>query len=122
MEISELMLPTLPGALIINTAYFLQASLYSLSCCKKDFSSNDFSSSIYFSKCLLTNDNYKSINHRVASNKGPRVSSTSAFRTHFQEGITPKPHRPIEEEESEKDSFQSYETSQIAGFDGIHLL
>ncbi|KAK3024894.1 hypothetical protein RJ639_044031 [Escallonia herrerae] len=47
---------------------------------------------------LVTNDNFKSINHMIlASNKGPRISFARAFRTHFQEGITPKPYGPIEE-------------------------
>ncbi|XP_059632384.1 deacetoxyvindoline 4-hydroxylase-like isoform X2 [Cornus florida] len=63
--------PPLPGALVINIADLLQ---------------------------LITNDKFKSVNHRVLSNKiGPRISVASSLRTHFTEEITPKLYGPIKE-------------------------
>ncbi|KAM7462962.1 hypothetical protein LguiA_031083 [Lonicera macranthoides] len=61
----------LPGALVVNIADLLQ---------------------------LITNDKFKSVNHRVlARNVGPRISIASFFRTHFQEGIASRVYGPIKE-------------------------
>ncbi|CAL5348981.1 unnamed protein product [Camellia sinensis] len=61
----------LPGALVVNIADLLQ---------------------------LITNDKFKSINHRVlAKNVGPRISVASFLRTHFCEGVTSRVYGPIEE-------------------------
>ncbi|KAM7462967.1 hypothetical protein LguiA_031088 [Lonicera macranthoides] len=63
--------PPLPGALVVNIADLLQ---------------------------LITNDKFKSVNHRVlARNVGPRISIASFFRTHFREGIASRVYGPIKE-------------------------
>jgi isopenicillin N synthase-like dioxygenase len=63
--------PPLHGAVVVNIADLLQ---------------------------LITNDQFKSVNHRVpASRKGPRVSVASFFRTHFREGIKHRIYGPIGE-------------------------
>ncbi|KAA8527748.1 hypothetical protein F0562_035383 [Nyssa sinensis] len=52
---------------------------------------------------LITNDKFKSVNHRVLAKKtGPRISVANFFRTHFQEGITPRVYGPIKELLSEE--------------------
>ncbi|KAL7175747.1 hypothetical protein ACSBR2_029353 [Camellia fascicularis] len=66
----------LPGALVVNIADLLQ---------------------------LITNDKFKSINHRVqAKNVGPRISVASFLRTHFCEGVTSRVYGPIKELLSEE--------------------
>lgn len=69
--------PFLPGALIVNIADLLQ---------------------------LITNDKFKSANHRVLTKKeGPRISVASFFRTHFdQEESTLRIYGPIKELLSEE--------------------
>ncbi|KAL3506091.1 hypothetical protein ACH5RR_031473 [Cinchona calisaya] len=63
--------PPLPGAILVNIADLLQ---------------------------LITNDKFKSINHRVQAKKaGPRISVASFFRTHFGEGMQEKVYGPIKE-------------------------
>ncbi|KAI8003362.1 hypothetical protein LOK49_LG08G02762 [Camellia lanceoleosa] len=63
--------PPQPGALVVNIADLLQ---------------------------LITNDKFKSINHRVLTkNVGPRISVASFFRTHFREGVTSRVYGPIKE-------------------------
>ncbi|GMP88135.1 hypothetical protein CsSME_00040220 [Camellia sinensis var. sinensis] len=52
---------------------------------------------------LITNDKFKSINHRVLTkNVGPRISVASFFRTHFCEGVTSRVYGPIKELLSEE--------------------
>ncbi|XAR48991.1 Deacetoxyvindoline 4-hydroxylase [Bertholletia excelsa] len=52
---------------------------------------------------LITNDKFKSAIHRVlVKNTGPRASMACFFRTHFQEGMTPKLYGPIKELLSEE--------------------
>ncbi|GMP80658.1 hypothetical protein CsSME_00035678 [Camellia sinensis var. sinensis] len=61
----------LPGALVVNIADLLQ---------------------------LITNDKFKSSNHRVlAKNVGPRISVASFLRTHFCEGVTSRVETTIRE-------------------------
>ncbi|KAH7842218.1 hypothetical protein Vadar_002780 [Vaccinium darrowii] len=68
--------PPLPGALLVNIADLLQ---------------------------LITNDKFKSVNHRVlAKNVGPRISVASFFRTHNHEGVTMRVYGPIKELLSEE--------------------
>uniref|UniRef100_A0A5B7CFL4 Fe2OG dioxygenase domain-containing protein n=1 Tax=Davidia involucrata TaxID=16924 RepID=A0A5B7CFL4_DAVIN len=68
--------PPLPGALVINIADLLQ---------------------------LITNDKFKSVNHRVLAKKtGPRISVANFFRTRFQEGMTSRVYGPIKELLSEE--------------------
>uniref|UniRef100_A0A5B6Z0K6 Fe2OG dioxygenase domain-containing protein n=1 Tax=Davidia involucrata TaxID=16924 RepID=A0A5B6Z0K6_DAVIN len=69
--------PPAPGALIINIADLIQ---------------------------LITNDKFKSVNHRVLAKKtGPRISVACFFRTHFdKEGNTSKTYGPIKELLSEE--------------------
>ncbi|KAI8005393.1 hypothetical protein LOK49_LG08G02765 [Camellia lanceoleosa] len=68
--------PPQPGALVVNIADLLQ---------------------------LITNDKFKSINHRVLTkNVGPRISVASFFRTHFREGVTSRVYGPIKELLSEE--------------------
>lgn len=63
--------PPVRGALVVNIADFLQ---------------------------LITNDKFKSVNHRVLARKiGPRISVASFFRTHFREEIASKSYGPIQE-------------------------
>ncbi|XP_058211935.1 1-aminocyclopropane-1-carboxylate oxidase homolog 1-like [Rhododendron vialii] len=52
---------------------------------------------------LITNDKFKSVNHRVlAKHAGPRISVASFFRTHFRDGVTTRVYGPIEELLSEE--------------------
>lgn len=52
---------------------------------------------------LITNDKFKSVNHRVSASKiGPRVSFACFFRTHFREGVSPRVYGPIKELSSEE--------------------
>ncbi|KAL2530329.1 1-aminocyclopropane-1-carboxylate oxidase-like protein 1 [Forsythia ovata] len=63
--------PPMNGAIVVNIADLLQ---------------------------LITNDKFKSVNHRVLAKKiGPRISVASFFRTHFREGIESKVYGPIKE-------------------------
>uniref|UniRef100_A0A5B6YZJ4 Fe2OG dioxygenase domain-containing protein n=1 Tax=Davidia involucrata TaxID=16924 RepID=A0A5B6YZJ4_DAVIN len=68
--------PPFPGALVVNIADLLQ---------------------------LITNDKFKSVNHRVLAKKtGPRISVANFFRTRFQEGMTSRVYGPIKELLSEE--------------------
>ncbi|XP_058211933.1 1-aminocyclopropane-1-carboxylate oxidase homolog 1-like [Rhododendron vialii] len=68
--------PPLPGALVVNIADLLQ---------------------------LITNDRFKSVNHRVLAKKvGPRISVASFFRTHLRDGVTTRVYGPVEELLSEE--------------------
>jgi isopenicillin N synthase-like dioxygenase len=68
--------PPLHGAVVVNIADLLQ---------------------------LITNDKFKSVNHRVPAKKaGPRVSVASFFRTHFGEETKERVYRPIKELVSEE--------------------
>ncbi|KAI5649486.1 hypothetical protein M9H77_35491 [Catharanthus roseus] len=70
--------PFIPGALVINIADLLQ---------------------------LITNDKFKSVEHRVLANKvGPRISVAVAFgiKTQTQEGVSPRLYGPIKELISEE--------------------
>ncbi|KAM7466991.1 hypothetical protein LguiB_014553 [Lonicera macranthoides] len=108
--------PPLPGALVVNIADLLQASLLSwkhslivLGAVVVDLAGQSFGT--YFrdivthghipnghGKLLITNDKFKSVNHRVlARNVGPRISIASFFRTHFREGIASRVYGPIKE-------------------------
>ncbi|KAE9455435.1 hypothetical protein C3L33_12661, partial [Rhododendron williamsianum] len=72
-----------PGALVVNIADLLQASPYNM--------------------MLITNDQFKSINHRVlARNIGPRISVASFFTTHWREGAPVRVYGPIKELLSEQ--------------------
>lgn len=52
---------------------------------------------------LITNDKFKSANHRVlAKNLGPRISVASFFRTHFREGVTTRVYGPVKQLLSEE--------------------
>ncbi|KAA8548785.1 hypothetical protein F0562_000469 [Nyssa sinensis] len=63
--------PPLPGALVVNIADLLQ---------------------------LITNDKFKSVNHRVLAKKeGPRISVAGFFRTHFTEANTSRVYGPLKE-------------------------
>jgi len=95
----------LPGALVVNIADLLQ---------------------------LITNDKFKSVNHRVlARNIGPRISVACFFRTQFQEGISSRVYGPIKElitDENppvyrETTSIQTYITHYYnKGLDGTSAL
>ncbi|KAL1806445.1 hypothetical protein ACET3Z_029513 [Daucus carota] len=64
-------IPHVPGSLIVNIADLLQ---------------------------LITNDKFKSVNHRVLAQKiGPRISVASFFRTHFWEKTASRSYGPIKE-------------------------
>ncbi|KAL2506624.1 1-aminocyclopropane-1-carboxylate oxidase1 [Abeliophyllum distichum] len=68
--------PPMNGAIVVNIADLLQ---------------------------LITNDKFKSVNHRVLAKKiGPRISVASFFRTHFREGNESKVYGPIKELLSEE--------------------
>ncbi|KAL8162231.1 hypothetical protein V2J09_013720 [Rumex salicifolius] len=69
-------IPPCPGALVVNIGDLLQAS------------TDD----------LITNDRFKSGNHRVlAKGTGPRISIASFFRTHFQPLDKSRLYGPIKE-------------------------
>lgn len=52
---------------------------------------------------LITNDKFKSSQHRVVAQKiGPRTSLASFFRTHFGEGNATKVYGPLKELLSDK--------------------
>ncbi|MCE5166635.1 hypothetical protein HAX54_023076, partial [Datura stramonium] len=52
---------------------------------------------------LITNDKFKSVQHRAIAKKiGPRISVASFFRTHFNEASTSKVYGPIKELLSEE--------------------
>ncbi|XP_027116498.2 deacetoxyvindoline 4-hydroxylase [Coffea arabica] len=68
--------PPLHGAVLVNVADLLQ---------------------------LITNDKFKSVNHRVPAKRvGPRISVASFFRTHFGEGSEQRIYGPIKELISEE--------------------
>lgn len=68
--------PPLDGAIVVNVGDLLQ---------------------------LITNDKFKSVQHRVIAKKiGPRISVASFFRTHFNEASTSKVYGPIKELLSEE--------------------
>ncbi|CAI9118220.1 OLC1v1019755C1 [Oldenlandia corymbosa var. corymbosa] len=69
--------PPLPGALVVNMGDMMQ---------------------------LITNDKFKSLNHRVlAKREGPRISVATFFRTHFGAGMDDtKVYGPIKELLSEE--------------------
>lgn len=68
--------PPLDGAIVVNVGDLLQ---------------------------LITNDKFKSVQHRVIAKKiGPRTSVASFFRTHFNEASTSKVYGPIKELLSEE--------------------
>lgn len=47
---------------------------------------------------LISNDKFKSVNHRVLAQKiGPRISVAGFFRTHFREEIASRSYGPIKE-------------------------
>ncbi|CAH2057571.1 unnamed protein product, partial [Thlaspi arvense] len=79
------------GALVVNIADLLQAKYRAW----KNYRGNQLA--------LITNDKFKSAIHRVlVKNTGPRASMACFFRTHFQEGMTPKLYGPIKELLSEE--------------------
>ncbi|KAM7488280.1 hypothetical protein LguiB_025764 [Lonicera macranthoides] len=80
---------------------------------------------------LITNDKFKSVNHRVlAKNVGPRISVASFFKMHFQEGIASKLYGPMRELLSEENppiyretSREEYDAQRYSiGLDGTSLL
>ncbi|CAL5417977.1 unnamed protein product [Camellia sinensis] len=98
----------LPGALVVNIADLLQmvVVVVVLGDGSGAVGSDGFSVGVDNGgrlKRLITNDKFKSINHRVlAKNVGPRVSVASFLRTHFCEGVTSRVYGPIEELLSEE--------------------
>nr|GMD59735.1 1-aminocyclopropane-1-carboxylate oxidase homolog 1-like [Ipomoea batatas] len=75
--------PPLPGAVVVNIGDLLQASPFYIH--------------------LITNDKFKSSQHRVVAQKiGPRTSLASFFRTHFGEGNATKVYGPLKELLSDK--------------------
>lgn len=81
---------------------------------------------------LITNDKYKSVNHRVVLAKmvGPRISVACFFRTHFEEGDEPRLFGPIKELLSDENppiyreiAVKEYITLRFGkGFDGSCFL
>ncbi|KAI8561012.1 hypothetical protein RHMOL_Rhmol04G0302200 [Rhododendron molle] len=95
--------PPVPGALVVNIADLLQASPYN--CADLFVFYFGIYSVIYYlpSIWLITNDKFKSVNHRVLAKKvGPRISVASFFRTHLREGVTTRVYGPVEELLSEE--------------------
>jgi isopenicillin N synthase-like dioxygenase len=97
-------IPPLPGALVINIADLLQ---------------------------LITNDKFKSVNHRVlAKNIGPRISVACFFRTQFGEGMGSWVYGPLQELITEENPAVYRETTTTEylthyytkGLDGISAL
>ncbi|KAI8561018.1 hypothetical protein RHMOL_Rhmol04G0302800 [Rhododendron molle] len=89
--------PPLPGALVVNIADLLQANFNGIFLVFMPHVQV-----IQYSQ-LITNDKFKSVNHRVLAKKvGPRISVASFFRTHFREGVSMRVYAPVEELLSEE--------------------